>query len=200
MIAILVLAAGKSSRSAPANKLLAPGPDGIALIGRTVDNAMACAAGPALVVTGHQAEQIRSVLAGKPVRFIHAADYAEGIAASLRAGIAALANDIDAVLICLGDMPLVKPAILRRIIAAYDPGKGHEIVLPTYEGKRGNPVLWGRRFFPELLKLTGDTGGSKILRRFQPFICELPVESEAVHLDFDTKEELETAWNPQSPG
>jgi molybdenum cofactor cytidylyltransferase len=103
MIAIIVLAAGKSSRAIE-NKLLAAAPGGGTMIEQSVDHTIAASAGPVIVVTGHQAEQVRSVLSEKPVGFVHAADYAEGIGASLRAGIAALGSEIEGALICLGDM------------------------------------------------------------------------------------------------
>jgi molybdenum cofactor cytidylyltransferase len=189
MIAIIVLAAGKSSR-AMENKLLAAAPGGGTMIGQTVDHAMAAGTGVVMVVTGHQKDQVRDTLAGRSVRFVHALDYAEGIAASLRAGIAALDSEVEASLICLGDMPLVEPTDMRRIMDAYDPGNKREIIIPTYQGKRGNPVLWGRRFFPELSALAGDSGGRVILHQHAQFIREIAVDSEAVRLDFDTPEQL----------
>ncbi len=139
-----------------------------------------------IVITGHQDALIRNALRKKPVRFVHAPDFADGISASLRAGIVALDNQVQGALICLGDMPLVDPHIMRQIIEAYDPTQRHEIVLPVYENQRGNPVLWGKRFFPELSQLTGDAGGHKILHRHKSFIAEIAVGSEAVRLDFDT--------------
>ena len=190
MIAVIVLAAGKSSRAAPENKLLALAPGGGTLIGQTIDHALACRAGPVIVVTGHQAEQVRDALSEKPVRFVHAPDFAEGIAGSLRAGVAALDSHIQGALICLGDMPLVGPSIMRRIAGAYDPAQGHEIIVPTFVGQRGNPVLWGRRFFSELLELTGDRGGRGVLDRHGQFVTEIAVPSEAVLMDFDTPAEL----------
>ncbi len=156
------------------------------MIAQTVDRVTSCSVQPVIVVTGHQDREIRNALAGKPVRFVHAADYAEGMAASLRAGIAALSGEISAVLICLGDMPLVEPALLNRIVAAYDPVEGREIILPSFQGQRGNPVLWGKRFFPELLKLSGDTGGRQILHRYAERAAEIQVESDSVLRDFDT--------------
>ena len=189
-IAALVLAAGRSSRMGEANKLLAEMPGGQTMIAQTVDHVTACSVQPVIVVTGHQDREIRNALAGKPVRFVHAADYAEGMAASLRAGIAALSAEISAVLICLGDMPLIEPALLNRIIAAYDPVEGREIILPSFQGQRGNPVLWGKRFFPELMKLSGDTGGRQILHRYAERAAEIQVESDFVLRDFDTPEML----------
>ena len=189
MIAIIVLAAGKSSRAIE-NKLLAAAPGGGTLIGQTVDHASAAGAWPVIVVTGHQAEQVRNVLLEKPVRFVHAADFAEGIAASLRAGIAALGSEIAGALICLGDMPLVEASTMRRIVAAFDPVQGHEIIIPIYENQRGNPVFWGSRFFAELAQLTGDSGGRGILHRHTQFVAEVAIASEEVRVDFDTPEQL----------
>jgi len=189
-IAALVLAAGRSSRMGEANKLLAAMPGGQTMIAQTVDHVTACSAQPVIVVTGHQDREIRNALAGKPVRFVHAADYAEGMAASLRAGIAALSAEISAALICLGDMPLNETALLNRIIAAYDPVEGREIILPSFQGQRGNPVLWGKRFFPDLMKLSGDTGGRQILHRYAERAAEVQVESDSVLRDFDTPEML----------
>lgn len=114
------------------------------------------------------------------------------MAASLRAGIAALSASIGAALICLGDMPLIDPATLNRIIDAYDPAEGREIIIPTHDGQRGNPVLWGARFFPELLALTGDVGARQILHKHMGAIVEISAESDAVLRDFDTPEALAT--------
>jgi molybdenum cofactor cytidylyltransferase len=199
MITIIVLAAGKSSRTIE-NKLLAAAPGGGTLIEQTVDHAVA--AGPVIVVTGHQAEQVRNALSQKPVRFVHAAEFAEGIAASLRAGIAALGPEIKGVLICLGDMPLVEPSTMRRILAAFDPAQGHEIIIPTYENQRGNPVFWGRRFFAELAQLTGDSGGRVILHRHKQYVAEIAFSGDEVLVDFDTPEQLaefESKARPRNP-
>jgi molybdenum cofactor cytidylyltransferase len=189
-IAALILAAGRSTRLAPDNKLLAKLTDGKKMIEQTVDHAVSSSATDVLVVTGHQDSAIRQALAGKPVRFIHADGYKSGIAASLRAGIAALSDDVDAALICLGDMPLVEPSVMNSLIAFYDPTEGREIVLPVFDGQRGNPVLWGRRFFPKLLDLAGDTGGRQILRDYMESVVEIPVETDSVLMDFDTPEAL----------
>ena len=81
------------------------------------------------------------------VRYVQAPDYAEGLSASLKAGIAAVPPDCAAALVCLGDMPLVTGRMIDRLLAAYDPDEGRLIVLPVFHGKQGNPMLWDRRFF-----------------------------------------------------
>jgi molybdenum cofactor cytidylyltransferase len=191
-VAALVLAAGLSSRMAPQNKLLAVLPSGQAMIAETVDRILASAASPVIVVVGHQEQQIRQALAGKNVRFVHAIDYAEGLAASLRAGVAALSDGIGAAMICLGDMPLVEKSSLDRIISAFDPAEGREIILPVYDGQRGNPVLWGQRFFNELRNLSGDAGARQILHKYMEYVSEVSAASDSVLRDFDTPETLES--------
>lgn len=191
-IAALVLAAGRSTRAGGVNKLLAPLPDGSPMIAHTVDNVLASPASPVIVVTGHQDSEIGSALAGRPVRFRHAGDYAQGLSASLKAGISALPPGIAGALICLGDMPLIGPAIPRQLIAACDPAAGREIIVPVFNGRRGHPVLWGSRFFPEFSRLSGDSGARRLLDRFAGCVAEIPVESDAILRDFDTPEMLAT--------
>jgi molybdenum cofactor cytidylyltransferase len=190
-IAAIILAAGLSRRMG-SNKLLARLPNGKTMLAQTVENTIASAAHPVLVVTGHQDAQIRAALSGLPVRFIHAENFAAGMAESFRTGIAALAANIGAALIILGDMPLVPPAALDRLMAAYDPEEGREIVVPIFDGQRGNPVLWGSRFFPEFLDITGDMGARNILRRHMESVAEVQMQDDAVLRDFDTPAALQT--------
>src|SRR6201999_1406725 len=107
---------------------------------------------------GHRPGRAEHALAGRPVRFVHAQDYAEGLSASLKAGIAAVPPDCAAAIVCLGDMPLVTGRMIDRLMSMYDADEGRLIALPTYRGKQGNPMLWDRRFFPEILDITGDSG------------------------------------------
>jgi molybdenum cofactor cytidylyltransferase len=198
-VAALVLAAGLSSRMAPHNKLLAVLPNGKRMITETVERALASTATPVIVVTGHQDQQIREALTGLQVRFVYAPDYAEGMAASIRAGIAAMSATIGAALICLGDMPLVEPSTLDQIIAAYDTAEGREIIIPTHDGQRGNPILWGRQFFVELLHLAGDAGARQVLYKHMEYVSEVTAESDAVLRDFDTPETLMPGVGASNP-
>jgi molybdenum cofactor cytidylyltransferase len=191
-IAAVVLAAGRSRRMAPHNKLLVADPSGKAMIARVVDNVLSSNARPVLVVTGHQAEQIQHALGGRPVRYVHAADYAEGLSASLKAGIAAVPEDCAAALVCLGDMPLVTGRMIDRLLANYDPDEGRLIVLPTFRGKQGNPMLWDRRFFPEILEIAGDSGARFLLGKHIEAVAEVEMADDAVLRDFDTTDSLAT--------
>ena len=191
-IAAVVLAAGRSRRMAPHNKLLVTDQAGKSMIARVVDNVLSSGARPILVVIGHQSENIESALAGKPVHFIHATDYADGLAASLKAGIAAVPEDCAAAIVCLGDMPLVTGRMIDRLLSAYDPEEGRQIVLPTFRGKQGNPMLWDRRFFPEILQITGDSGARFLTGKYAEVLAEIEMGDDAVLRDFDTTDALAT--------
>ena len=80
--------------------------------------------------------------------------------ARIKCGLAALPADLDGVLVCLGDMPLVSGRHLDRLIAAFNPLEGRAIVVPTRRGKRGDPVLWAKRFFSEMAQIAGDVGAA----------------------------------------
>lgn len=191
VVTALVLAAGLSRRMAPHNKLLVRDEAGRAMVARVASAALACQATQTLVVLGHQADQVEAALTGYPVSFVHADAYETGLAASLRAGIAALPDTVHAALVCLGDMPLITAATLDALIAAYDPEEGRLIVVPTHKGKRGNPVLWDRRFFPEILAVSGDAGARSLLLRHADKVAEVEIENDTILTDFDTAAALE---------
>ena len=172
-VAAVVLAAGRSSRMAPDNKLLTDVGGGRTMIARTVDNVLSSGARPVLVVLGHMSAAIEAALGGRPVRIVHAPDYADGLSASLQAGIAAVPPEAAAALVCLGDMPLVTGRMIDRLLAAYDPDEGRTIVLPMFRGKQGNPMLWDRSYFPDILGLKGDSGARQLLGRHLDAVAEV---------------------------
>ncbi len=188
-IAALVLAAGRSSRMGGSNKLLAE-VGGQPLVARTVEAVLASQAKPVVVVTGHQADAVSAALVGRPLTLVHNPDYADGLSASLKAGLAALPGDVDGVVVCLGDMPRVSPAVIDRLVAAYNPAEGRAVCIPTVQGKRGNPVLWDRGFFAEMMKLTGDAGAKSLLARHADQVVEVPVDEGGILYDVDTPELL----------
>jgi molybdenum cofactor cytidylyltransferase len=191
-IAAIVLAAGRSRRMAPHNKLLVTDKAGKPMVARVVDNVLSSNARPILVVTGHMAEQIEQVLGGRPVRYVHAPDYAQGLAESLKSGIAAVPPECAGAIVCLGDMPLVTGRMIDRLLSFYDPDEGRSIVLPTYRGKQGNPMIWDRRFFQEILEISGDSGARFLVGKHAEQVCEVEMADDAVLRDFDTTDSLST--------
>lgn len=188
-IAALVLAAGLSRRMGPVNKLLAV-VDGAPMLAHVIDAVASSKVRPVIVVLGHEADRIRAALAERNVTFVDNPDYANGLAASLKRGIAALPSDVDGAVICLGDMPDVRAAHIDRLIAAFDPIEGRSICVPTFNGKRGNPVLFDRRYFTEMASLSGDTGARHMIGAHAEAVCEVAMGDEGVLIDLDTPEAL----------
>ena len=189
-IAAVVLAAGRSSRMGGPNKLLAD-INGRPLVRIVAEAALASRARPVIIVTGHQSERVEGVLAGLPVEFVHNPNYADGLGTSLKTGIAALPAEVDGTVVCLGDMPQVDAALIDRLIDAIDPDKGALVAVPTIDGKRGNPVVWSRRFFPDLMTVEGDVGARHLIGRYGEAVVEVPVSDTAVLADIDTPQALE---------
>jgi molybdenum cofactor cytidylyltransferase len=187
-VAAVVLAAGLSRRMGPRNKLLMPDALGQTMIARVLASALASRANPVIVVTGHQAGDIVASLVGLAVHFAHAPDYAQGMSASLQAGVAALPKEAAGALICLGDMPLVSPALLDGLIAAFEAAMAPAIMVPLCRGVRGNPVLWDRAFFGAFATLSGDQGARHLLEEFAARVVTFETGDDAVLRDFDTPE------------
>jgi len=188
-IAAIVLAAGKSSRMGGANKLLAE-IDGVPMIRRAVDCALASKARHVIVVTGNEQGKVQAALRGCKVTFAHNPSFAEGMSSSLRAGLNATPSDVDGALICLGDMPLVTSAALDRLIGSFNPLEGRAICVPVWNGKRGNPVLWDRRFFAGISELAGDVGAKHLIGEHAELVAEIAMPDDAILTDIDTPEAL----------
>jgi len=128
------------------------------------------------------------------VRVVHNPDFADGISTSLGAGLGVLDEDVEAVVVCLGDMPDVSARHVEKLVAAFDPVEGREICVPVHRGKRGNPVLFGRRFFESMGAVRGDVGARHLIGEFADYVCEVAMDDEGVLVDLDTDEAL-AAWS-----
>jgi molybdenum cofactor cytidylyltransferase len=189
-IAAVVLAAGRSTRMGGPNKLLAKINDR-PLVRIAVEAALTSKAHPVIVVTGHQRDRVEAALDGLDVRLVRNPDFAEGLSTSVKTGIAAVPEDVDGAIVCLGDMPQVNAPLIDRLIGAFDPEKGALVVVPAIDGQRGNPVVWSRRFFPELATLRGDTGARHLIASSPEAVIEVPLPGTAALVDVDTPEALE---------
>ena len=191
-IAAIILAAGQSRRMGRVNKLLAK-IGGQPMVTRVVDEALASKSAVVYVIVGHESEKVRLTLSDQQVTFVENPDYETGLSASLKRGIAALPDDIDGAVICLGDMPQVTAAEIDRLIAAFNPREGRSICLPTYDGKRGNPVLWAKRFFPEMQEIEGDIGARHLIGVHDKLVTEVEMAGKGVLVDIDTPQALADA-------
>jgi molybdenum cofactor cytidylyltransferase len=190
-VAAIILAAGQARRMGGPNKLVARF-DGEPLVRRVAESALASRANPVIVVTGHRAGDVSKALAGLDLEVVHNPDYADGLATSLKVGLSAMPESASGALVLLADMPGITSAIIDRLIGAFAAKTAPAIVLPTVGGKRGNPVLWSRAFFPELMTVTGDTGARHIIARHEEAVERMEI-GEAAGLDVDTPEALKEA-------
>jgi molybdenum cofactor cytidylyltransferase len=192
-VTALVLAAGQSRRMGPDNKLLAE-IDGKPMVVRAVEAALASQAETVIVITGHESDRVAAALAGLAVRCVHNPDYAQGLSTSLHRGLASLPAGTDGVVVALGDMPRVEAAAIDRLIAAFDPLEGRAICVPTWDGKRGNPVLFASRFAAEMQEISGDVGARHLIGEYPELVAEVAMDEtesgRGVLLDVDTPEAL----------
>ncbi|HVH02082.1 MAG TPA: nucleotidyltransferase family protein [Amaricoccus sp.] len=175
------------------DKLLEP-VDGRPVLRAVDEAALASRTAPVVVVLPPDAPGRAETLAGLGVETVEAAGCAEGMAASLRAGLAAVDARADAVVVLLADMPEIGAADIDRLIAAFDPAEGREIVRAvSADGRPGHPVLIGRRFFEDLRGLAGDQGARSVLAAAADFVVEVPTAGDAALVDLDTPEDW-AAW------
>ncbi len=183
-VTAVVLAAGLGRRMGRLKLGLALG--GKPLLQHVVDAALASVADEVLAVVGHQADELQALVpAHDRLRMVLNPDYATGQSASIRAAVAALSADTDAVLFLLGDQPTITPAIIDAVVHAFRARRA-PAVQPVFRGTPGHPVLFARSLFPELLGVTGDEGGREVLRRHL-------TDREAVPLDCDAPGDVDTA-------
>ena len=197
-IGALLLAAGRSRRMGGPNKLLAE-VDGTPMVAHVARRLLASRARPIVAVLGNQADEVEAALGKLPVEKIRNPEFAGGLSTSLKRGIAALPPDLDGALICLGDMPLVTGRHLDRLIAAFNPLEGRAIIVPTRRGKRGNPVLWSKRFFPEMAELAGDVGAKHLIGEHAELVREIEMDDDAILVDIDTPEALDALRQRRRP-
>jgi molybdenum cofactor cytidylyltransferase len=182
MIAGIVLAAGLSRRMGQSKVLMKVG--GRAIIRYVVESVLAGGVDSVWVVTGPDVEPIEAALSGIEVQIAENPAPEEGQAGSVRTGIAALPPSVDSVLIALGDQPLLAPSIIPALLAARRTSP-KLIVAPRYRDGQGNPVVFKREIFPELLRLTGDQGARSIIQKE-------PTRVEWVELDLPMPPDVDT--------
>ncbi|MCP5364376.1 MAG: nucleotidyltransferase family protein [Hyphomicrobiales bacterium] len=190
LIAAVVLAAGKGHRWRGAGpKVLAPF-EGRPLVAVAADAALSSGATPVVVVAGDTFQAIRTCLSARPVHVVRNPDPGSGIAVSIRSGLEHVPADARGCLILLADMPLVRAVHVKRLQAAFEASGGDHICVPTYRGRRGNPVLWPARYFTQLLNLQGDTGGRQLLKGQSGEVKDVEMDDDGVLVDVDTREAL----------
>lgn len=187
-VAAIILAAGGSQRIEAENKLLLP-ILGVPMITHVSLSVKDAGYDPVLVITGHEEDQIRLALDKEDVEFVRNESWKTGISSSIKKGISVLPQDLHGCLIVLGDMPLVSVETCRRLKQTFEKNEGEKIVFPSVDKHQGNPVLFPRKYFGEIMSITGDKGCKSILMRHPEDTVPLTVTSDEVLLDCDTQED-----------
>jgi molybdenum cofactor cytidylyltransferase len=192
-IAAVVLAAGASRRFGSPKQLLLVA--GLPMVARVTAAVLASQADEVLVVVGSRAGETVHALAGLPVRTLLSLEWEEGMSSSMRVGLSQLAPDVDAVLFVLADQIKLTPGEVDAVIGAYSQAISKEppaprMVAPVHQGKRGNPMLFDRSLFPELMAVGGDQGGRDVVKRHPGFVLEVEIPTDGILKDVDTPQDV----------
>ena len=183
-IAAIVLAAGRSTRMGDDNKLLLTFNDKT-MVNYVVEQLSESGACGIYVVTGNEVEAVKKSISAQ-VTYVHNSEFFHGLSTSVKAGIDALPNDADGVMICLGDMPYITTKNYDDLMDAFEVGK---IIVPTCDGNQGNPLIFAREFFDDFEHLEGDKGAKSLLKKHPDAVKEVDLKTEAIFRDIDTPEE-----------
>jgi molybdenum cofactor cytidylyltransferase len=183
----IVLAAGRSTRMQEHNKLLLPW-GGKRIVQVVVETLLSISFEEVVVVVGHQRDAVEEALADYPLQLVHNPGYAEGLSTSIERGVEAAGADVHGYLFALGDMPQVKSATINELCRAFFWGTTDAIVLPTVQGRRGNPVVFSGSYRAQLLQLEGDRGARPLMQKYAAKVLEVAVEDPGILLDVDTPE------------
>ncbi len=190
----IVLAAGSASRMGR-DKLSLP-LAGKTVLEQTVAQISRADVGEIIVIVQPGSPWLKNPPAAGKYTVAANPDYREGIAASIRAGLGALRRPAQALLFALGDQPMIPADAYRMLVESYRRSPGLA-ACPAYNGKRGNPVLFDRRVWPQLEELTGDTGGKRLLDKLPPHevtLVEMPYRE--ILSDLDTPADYESLLDP----
>src|SRR5258706_9271611 len=188
MISAIVLAAGQATRFGRCKQVLRLGDKTI--LDHALDNVRASKIEDTVVVLGAHAGEIRQQVRIDE-RIVLNDDYADGMSTSIHAGLRALGPETEAALIVLGDQPFVSPRTIDLLIDEYRRSRPG-VVIPTYHGSRGNPVLVDRSLFAEMLGIRGDVGFRAVFGAHPQSVVQVPVEDRGVLVDIDTQEDFDT--------
>ncbi len=188
MISAVVLAAGESTRMGICKQLLDV--EGKAMIEHVIESLQESRIDEIVVVLGCMAEEVASKLPKKGVKTVFNSRYKEGQSTSIKIGLEAIDPRADAAIFLLSDQPFVGAKVLDRLVEEYE--RTHtSILIPTYKGRRGNPVLMDRTLFQESIRVSGDVGARSVVLRHEDEVVEVEVDEPGILFDVDTIEDLE---------
>ena len=187
MISAILLAAGQSKRMDGENKLTKK-IQGVPLIKHSVKNILAASIDELIIVLGYQKEIIEKLIdKNKKIKFVFNKDFESGMASSIKVGLNHLSKNTEYFFICLGDMPMVNSDIYNQLINSRNQ---KNIIVPTYNGQQGNPVLFDKSMKEKIMVITGDVGAKKILELNKDKILNLEINDQSVNKSFNTQDDF----------
>jgi molybdenum cofactor cytidylyltransferase len=193
-IAAVLLAAGESRRMGDINKLSLE-IAGTPLLRHAVLNLLASRAAEVLVVTGHEAEWASDVLADLPVRLVHNAQYTSGQASSVTLGLSAISDGHHGIMMCLSDQPLLTPSDLNQLLDAFDNVSQKSILVPRYQGVRGNPVVLSGELRQRILTKSGNPGCRSFMDENPQLVAFWEAPNDHFTRDIDTPDDYQALQN-----
>jgi molybdenum cofactor cytidylyltransferase len=192
MISAIILAAGESKRMGRPKLLLLAG--GQAIIEKVVYNFLHSNVDEVIVVLGHHWKEVASLIKDKPIKVVINNDYVKGMSSSITKGLSSLNPETDAFFIVLGDQPLIEKDLINTIIKSFEENnKG--IIVPTFQGEKGHPVLFSAKYKNEFSILTGDEGGKRIISLHKEDILEVEIDTDAILIDMDEEKDYQYIKN-----
>jgi molybdenum cofactor cytidylyltransferase len=195
-VAALILAAGRAERfgAGPDDSKVLARIDGVSLLARVAKAAAGSRASSVIAVVGHASEKVEAELQGFAFDIVRNQNLDLGFSHSLRLGLAAVPATASAAVILLADMPYVSAEIIDSLILGFEAADPAPLAaMPVYRGARGNPVLLGRALFGQVETIRGDRGARFLLDKMRQGILEIPMDSQAILFDIDTREMLANA-------
>ncbi|MEM9159853.1 MAG: nucleotidyltransferase family protein [Verrucomicrobiota bacterium] len=190
-IAAVILAAGNSRRMGERNKLLLPF-EGVPLIRRVAKRVTDCSFSKTILVTGHEREKIENAASDLQVDFVFNPEYENGMGSSLARAVKHLSPEsLDGILITLGDLKDLETATILKVARAFSDYHGTKIIIPTFQGERGHPVIFPRRFIEQLSKVQGDTGAKNLIKGNGEHAVFIECDTPSILRDIDTPKDLE---------
>lgn len=190
MVSAILLAAGESKRMGRLKQLLPLGRT--TMVEQAIDNLLNSKVNEVIVVLGHEAEEIIKKIATRPVKIALNPGYHRGMSTSIIAGLKLVDDGARAVMLALADQPFIDSQTINRLIGEFcDHNKG--IVIPTYQSRRGHPVIFAIKYKEELSGLKGDTGGRQIMEHHPDDVLEVAVASPGINIDIDTTDDYNSS-------
>jgi len=184
-ITAIILAAGTSSRFGDKNKLLKPFMDS-SIFGHVVKTMTNLPIAEVILVTGYEHEKIAEAIKHSNVHIIHNSEFQTGIASSIKCGVSAASQKTEGYMICLGDMPFITMDYIKNLLDIFINSKTPSIIVPTFQYRKGNPVIFSKNFIDDLLKIEGDKGAREVIDNHPDSIIEVQIHKETYFFDVDT--------------